>query len=304
MDRSLDEIVAESQQKKRGNRSRRVPGGRGGDSGRLSRDTYTRDSYPRDGVRKSTRDDSRGVDSDWVHDRFDDHNARDRPRNQRRRRSAEPAVDRQASGTKIRIENLHYDLSEEDLEGLFSKIGRVLKLELVYDRAGRSEGVAYVTYDRRNDAEEAIQEFNGANAKGQPIRLSIVASAPRRNPFDSAVMPGRSLADRITRPRSLSPNDRGIDRYVPDGSRRSRSPMRRPRGGRRPGARRERGGRAGERDERTRGRDGRPKKTQDELDAEMADYFGGSTETAPQEATSGHQDQGGDGDGDIDIMIE
>ncbi|KAJ2977482.1 hypothetical protein NUW58_g7801 [Xylaria curta] len=70
-------------------------------------------------------------------------------------------------GTKIKVENLHYDLSESDLEGLFSKIGPVVKLELLYDRAGRSDGVAFVTYESRDDALDAIREFNGANAKGR-----------------------------------------------------------------------------------------------------------------------------------------
>ncbi|KAL9949067.1 hypothetical protein ACHAO5_001185 [Verticillium nonalfalfae] len=145
----------------------------------------------------------------------------------------------------------------------------------------------------------------------QPIRLSIVPngrdSRPRggRNPFDTAVMPGRPLADRISVPsgrsRSLSPSrnqdlddavTKGIDRYVP--GRRSRSPMPRRRGGggggRRPGARREEGrDQQGSRGpERTRG--GRPKKTAEELDDEMADYFGGGSagpaETGAAEKTA------------------
>lgn len=91
--------------------------------------------------------------------------------------------DRDTRGTKLKVENLHYELTEDDLDvrpvlqysmkhvltmcqGLFTKIGPVLKLELLYDRAGRSEGVAFVTYDHRDDALEAIREFNGANAKG------------------------------------------------------------------------------------------------------------------------------------------
>ncbi|KAI1276208.1 hypothetical protein F5Y07DRAFT_367543 [Xylaria sp. FL0933] len=262
MDRSLDEIVAESQARKRGSRPRRGGGGGGGGAG--GRQPRERDSYPRDGVRKSTRDDRRGVDSDWVHDKFEGFHSRDHGRNSRRRRSPEPAQD--GRGTKIKVENLHYDLSESDLEGLFSKIGPITKLELLYDRAGRSEGVAFVTYESREDALDAIHEFNGANAKGQPIRLTIQASAPRRNPFDTA---SRPLAERITRPRSLSPNDRGIDRYVPEGGRRSHSPRPRRRG-RRAGVRRENGG---ENTGRSAGRDGRPKKTQEELDAEMEDYF-------------------------------
>ncbi|KAI1190007.1 hypothetical protein F5B17DRAFT_389129 [Nemania serpens] len=274
MDRSLDEIVAESQANKRGNRARRGGGGGGGggnggssSGGGGGRQPRERESYPRDGVRKSTRDDRRGLDSDWVHDKFEGFHSRDKPRNSYRRRSPGPAQD--GRGTKIRVENLHYDLSESDLEGLFNKIGPVSKLDLLYDRAGRSEGVAFVTYESRDDALDSIREFNGANAKGQPIRMTIVTSAPRRNPFDTAQMPGRPLAERITRPRSLSPNARGTDRYVPEGGRRSHSPRSRRRG-RRAGARRED---AGETTGRSTGRDGRPKKTQEELDAEMDDYF-------------------------------
>jgi THO complex subunit 4 len=120
-----------------------------------------------------------------------------------------------------------------------------------------------------------------------PAGPSGSRNGPRRNPFDSAVAPPRSLADRITlapgaRSRSDSPvrhsDVRGpipsnVDRYVPGQHSRSRSPMPRRREGRRPGARRERGERGGRGAERL-AKDGRPKKTQEELDAEMEDYWG------------------------------
>jgi THO complex subunit 4 len=126
--------------------------------------------------------------------------------------------------------------------------------------------------------------------EGQPIRLISIPAGPsggRRNPFDSAVAP-RSLADRITRPagartRSISPvrhsdvsgpPPSNVDRYVPGQGSRSRSPMPRRRDGRRPGARRERGERGGRGGGERLARDGRPKKTQEELDAEMEDYWG------------------------------
>jgi len=122
-----------------------------------------------------------------------------------------------------------------------------------------------------------------------------VGPSARRNPFDSAVAPGRSLADRITvapgvRARSDSPirhsdvsgpPPANVDRYVPGQGSRSRSPQPRRREGRPPGARRERGGRA-ERGERG-GRPSRSRKTAEELDAEMEDYFvnGGGKDEAP-----------------------
>jgi THO complex subunit 4 len=235
-------------------------------------------------------------------------------------------------------------------QDLFNRIGPVTSLTLRYDRAGRSDGTAYVTYSRLSDARSAIREFDGANAKGQPIRLSLMPTGPAasrntaatapisRNPFDTARMPAKSLFERISAPagRSASPESdetlsdeigshrrgprRGggveprirpsdvskpppdnIDRYVPGQRSRSRSPPRRRRGdgtsgGRRPGERRERddsgrrdvrsgrdrdGGRDGGRD--ADGRrlvNGRPRKTQEELDREMEDYWGGANDTA------------------------
>ncbi|KAK8155335.1 hypothetical protein BKA80DRAFT_313348 [Phyllosticta citrichinensis] len=248
----------------------------------------------------SQRDDSRNLERDWVHDRFEDDEPRQasHSRGQRSERLARrsPDIERE-SGYKIRVENLHYELTEDDIYELFERIGPVENARLMYDRHDRSEGVAYVTYRTLADARVACREYDGANAHGQPIRLSIVppGPAPRRNSFDTAQRPSRSLFDRIeSRDRSLSPErghrsdvtkppPAGIDRYVPgesSGRRRSPPPPRRRGGGReagrRPGERRG-GGRGG----RPRGDDdgrpvvqGRPRKTQEELDAEMEDYWG------------------------------
>ncbi|CEI38906.1 hypothetical protein FVEN_g11214 [Fusarium venenatum] len=293
MDRGLDEIIADT-------RSNRPRNNRG-----QGRRREPRNDFPRDGVRKSARDDSRNIDSEWVHDRFEENNNRRAPAPRRRRESPE----QDSKGTKIRVANVHYDLTDDDLSELFQRIGPVSRLQLRYDRAGRSEGTAYVTYERREDAEEAVKQFDGANANGQPIQLTLL---PNRNPFDTAVMPGRSLAERISSPgdrRSHSPHRRrddddaarrGIDRYVPgQGSRRSPMPrgrgqgqgQGRGQGGRRPGARRD--GREGGRDQEggRGGRGSRPsKKTQEELDAEMADYFGGDSAPAELAEPANQQD--------------
>ena len=191
----------------------------------------------------------------------------------------------------------------------------MVSVKLLYDRMDRSEGTAFVTYKRPGDAKEAVTEFDGCNANGQPIRLTLLPTAPaavsKGNLFDRVERPTRSLFDRIEggpgsredtrentgsrrRNRSESPRRRpvpeGVDRYVPSGPR-SRSPIRRrgtPREpGRRPGQRREDSGRRGRAD--GEGRSvvgGRPRKTAEELDAEMADYWGKLTE-APK--TNGAQ---------------
>lgn len=202
---------------------------------------------------------------------------------------------------QLQIPNLTANMLQE----LFSRIGQVSSVELLYDRQDRSRGIAYVSMPDPRDARDAVRDFDGANANGQPIRVSMVASAPAakpRNPFDTAERPSRSLFDRVEkRSRSESPQSRprrgnrgdDIDRYVPgersDSRRRSPFPPRRGgndnrRGSRRPGERSRGGLRADT--EGHKASQGRPRKTQEELDAEMEDYWG-KTEDTPAASTQG-----------------
>lgn len=73
----------------------------------------------------------------------------------------------------VMITNLYYDLNEDDLEGLFSQIGPIDRIKIQYDRSGRSEGYAWVTYRNPEDAFEAIRKFDGKKAAGQTISLTI-----------------------------------------------------------------------------------------------------------------------------------
>ena len=155
------------------------------------------------------------------------------------------------------------------------------------------------------DAQRAIDQFDGANANNQPIKLTLMPTQPlkaARNPFDTAERPGRSLFERIERSDDSNRRRRGgrsdedgrlrqsdvskpapenIDRYVPgqdSGSERRRSPAPRRGGGRGRGEGRGDARRPGQRKEREPqvGRDSRPRKTAEELDAEMEDYWGGN----------------------------
>ncbi|KKZ67951.1 hypothetical protein EMCG_06383 [[Emmonsia] crescens] len=343
MDRSLDEIIAERPKSSNRGRARTRP--RRGNAPRDGVKKPYRKGKPRLGLGRLSacpsssqaigywqqhlddlqltshllleqqpfRAERANLDLDWVHDKFED----DRDTRPSYRGSRAPRLDRYSpepeqpqTGAKIRVSNLHYDLTEEDLEDLFTRIGPINTLSLRYDRAGRSEGVAFVTYKRLVDAQTAIREFDGANAKGQPITLTLMSSAPvrttGRNPFDFVEKPKGSLFDRTEKPstrgsRSLSPEASEnvdtttsrvggrlrrsdvskpapdhIDRYVPGHG----SPRRRGDGGGRGRGRRPGDVRNGqERNDSAAGSgrqagNRRPKKTQEELDQEMEDYWG------------------------------
>ncbi|MCJ1290381.1 hypothetical protein MMC34_001917 [Xylographa carneopallida] len=268
--------------------------------------------------------------SDWLHDKFEDDPEARRsahgPRTRQVQGRQSPNVDLSnsaATTARLRVDNIHYDLTEDDLDDLFNRIAPVQSISLRFDRAGRSTGTAFVTYNSVTHARSAIHEFDGANANGQPIRLALLPSGPSggprgvrdgavRNPFDSAVKPGRSLFDRIEEPqdgrarereRSRSPGaprrtdtrkppPEGVDRYVPDGDggrlSRSRSPIR-PRGrydsDRRNGDRDTRGGGGRGRGGRSDGGrsmvNGKPRMTQEELDRDMDAYWGSKDSNNP-----------------------
>lgn len=62
----------------------------------------------------------------------------------------------------VRVTNLPEDTTDQDLRDLFQSIGRVTRIFLAKDKqTGRSKGFAFVTYERRDDAEKAIQTISG-----------------------------------------------------------------------------------------------------------------------------------------------
>eukprot|EP01098_Paradermamoeba_levis_P008018 TRINITY_DN3340_c0_g1_i1.p1 TRINITY_DN3340_c0_g1~~TRINITY_DN3340_c0_g1_i1.p1 ORF type:complete len:332 (+),score=66.53 TRINITY_DN3340_c0_g1_i1:28-1023(+) len=74
------------------------------------------------------------------------------------------------SGTnRVKISNLHYEVTDEELKSLFSSVGKVEKLNIQYDSSGRSNGIAFITYSSAKDAQSAIKQFNAVKLFGQPI---------------------------------------------------------------------------------------------------------------------------------------
>ena len=118
-----------------------------------------------------------------------------------------------------------------------------------YDKAGRSDGVAFVTYTSIEDANEAIRKYNGANAAGQPITVTLDVETPRR-PASSPVVRGPRVGG--------GGGSRGFTRGSRFGG-----------GARMDTGRGGRGGGGGDRNPR------QPRRTQEDLDKELDDFMSG-----------------------------
>ena len=64
--------------------------------------------------------------------------------------------------TKLYVGNLSHEIAEKDLLDLFAQAGSVNQVRIIQDRVtGRPKGYAFVTMKSQEDANKAIELFNG-----------------------------------------------------------------------------------------------------------------------------------------------
>lgn len=150
--------------------------------------------------------------------------------------------------SKIMISNLPKDVTEPMIKEYFvNSIGPVKKVEISYGPNGQSRGSAHVTFSRPDGASNAFKKVNGVLLDNKPLKIEIVVGNAEA---EKVIPPAKSLADRVTKPKaqpkSAANNKHGAnDKADATKNKRARRP-----------------------------RNGRPtKKTKEELDADMADYF-------------------------------
>ncbi|WWC58269.1 uncharacterized protein I303_100807 [Kwoniella dejecticola CBS 10117] len=78
----------------------------------------------------------------------------------------------------LRITSLSVDADEDDVRDLFAKFGRIARVSVVRDRETReSKGLAFVSFEERKNAEEAIKVMNGRGYDS--LILNVAWSQPR-----------------------------------------------------------------------------------------------------------------------------
>ena len=90
---------------------------------------------------------------------------------------------------KLYIGNLADDVTEDDLRANFGDIGEIVSLVIIRDKiTGMSRGFGFVEMSTEQQAEEAVQKFNGGELLGRTIRVN--EAKPKGEQDDRPRSPG------------------------------------------------------------------------------------------------------------------
>lgn len=74
---------------------------------------------------------------------------------------------------RLYVGGLAYSVTEEQLEALFTEVGKVASAVVIKDRdSGQSKGFGFVEMAEDKDAETAINELNGKEIDGRAIMVN------------------------------------------------------------------------------------------------------------------------------------
>ncbi|KAK3680685.1 RNA-binding RNA annealing protein [Vermiconidia calcicola] len=171
-----------------------------------------------------------------------------------------------SSESKIIVSNLPEDVTEVQVKDYFSQtVGNVKRAMLTYGPNGRSRGIATIVFRNGDGAQKAAKSLDGVKVDNKAMRIEVVLGA-KAVPAPPAP---KTLAARMSQPKSAA-NAKEKTKPKANGAAATTN-----------GASKEQSTRGG----RKAGRSGKPKKkTAEELDAEMMDYFGNEAAAAPATA--------------------
>ncbi|XP_060918284.1 polyadenylate-binding protein 4 isoform X2 [Labrus mixtus] len=71
--------------------------------------------------------------------------------------------------TNVYIKNFGDDMDDERLKEMFDKYGKTLSVKVMTDPTGKSRGFGFVSYEKHEDANKAVEDMNGAEFGGKTV---------------------------------------------------------------------------------------------------------------------------------------
>ncbi|WP_437956515.1 RNA-binding protein [Sorangium sp. So ce119] len=76
-------------------------------------------------------------------------------------------------GTRLYVGNLPFSATKASVQAAFAQSGEVTDVHIVTDReSGQSRGFGFVTMGTPEQAQQAIEQMNGAMMDGRPLRVN------------------------------------------------------------------------------------------------------------------------------------
>lgn len=84
-------------------------------------------------------------------------------------------------GNRLYVGNLSFQVTEEELTSLFEEYGQVTSVKIVTDReTGRKRGFAFVDLSTDGEAQKALENLDGKEFLGRPLKISEARENPNR----------------------------------------------------------------------------------------------------------------------------
>ncbi|ETB62358.1 hypothetical protein, variant [Plasmodium yoelii 17X] len=78
------------------------------------------------------------------------------------------------SHARVKISNLEYTINKENLMELFTNVCKVVNVWINYDHTDRSDGTAVCIFESIEDAQKAIDKYDGSEIEGQSIKMEML----------------------------------------------------------------------------------------------------------------------------------
>ncbi|XP_054285242.1 RNA-binding protein 39 isoform X2 [Macrosteles quadrilineatus] len=75
---------------------------------------------------------------------------------------------------RLYIGSLHFNITEDMLRGIFEPFGKIDSIQLMTDSDGRSKGYGFITFHNCEDAKRALEQLNGFELAGRPMKVGTV----------------------------------------------------------------------------------------------------------------------------------
>jgi cold-inducible RNA-binding protein len=83
---------------------------------------------------------------------------------------------------KLYVGNISYKFTDEQLKQLFEEVGPVTSATIIMDKfSGRSKGFGFVEFEKDEDADAAIEKFNGQEVDGRALNVNVARPPKESN---------------------------------------------------------------------------------------------------------------------------